>query len=384
MNKKLKTISAICLLTFCLTGCFPTGKPINEPDDPAPASAPTGSSAQGNSAQVSSAPEEPAELEDFKFTMDTAFEYPTEAPKIKVKLRVFDTAEMKEKFMGGKSIVKEGVDKDGYGYFIADDGSGLSVKKNYFSFAKEERSSYSVKGEIYAGYMISGDIRFPHAESELEDLSSSAAREAADDAIKDLDIKNLGEPHIYAVTAEDINRVQSIVFGGGSAEDKEGNSIEIPTYTKDDEFYIVSYASTYKNISFAQKEEHLFDLEWSYQPRVNVVVSRRGVENIYCYGLIDEIEEIEAMPIKYSPAAAKTALRDFYGKILNSEFTIEYDKLGLVYFPSKFDNDSSEEEFTPLWQATGYVHNKSHPEKDVKYGYKYVNPETGYVFREGY
>lgn len=383
MSKKLKTVSAICLLTFCLTGCFPTGKPINEPDDSAPASAPTGSSAQDNSAQGSSAPEEPAELEDFKFTMDTAFEYPAEVPKIKVKVREFDVAEMKDKFLSGKNIVNEHVGNDGYGHFIADDGSTLSVHKNYFSFAKEELSSYSVKGEIYATYMISGDIRFPHAESELEDLSRSKAREAADDAIKGLDIKNLGEPHIYAITAEDINRVQSIVFGD-SAQDKEGNSMEIPTYIKDDEFYIVSYATTYKNVSFAQKNAHLFDLEWNYQPRVNVVVSRRGVENIECMDLIDEIEEIGTMPIKYSPAAAKTALRDFYGKILNSEFTIEYDKLGLVYYPSKLDSDSSEEELTPLWQATGYVYDKSESGGDGPNAYKFVNPETGYVFREGY
>lgn len=364
-NMSKLTKAAVLFLLICsLTGCFPTGEP-NEPSSSVINSNVTVSSDKNDSDLSSSTPKE---IENLKIDVPLPDSYPTELPTIKATRRDFDAEAVKLLFIDGKTIAE---DHSGNGRVTLDttDGATLSISKGDVTFipdshlfdGEDEKRAKSLMQQTAAEHVISRAFEFPHAGNELEGFSRSEALERADELVKKLNIKYLGEPQIYAVTAEDSH-----------------NFDEEIVLNKEDECYLVKYLTIYDDISINETGSEIFPDVFNQSSYVDVILTKDKLVKFQCHNIFDAVEETGTTQVKCSAENALSKLFDYYDMQVELKNRYEYDKMGFVYITSDSDFETGEFIYSPLLRVSGRCFYEQEPETGYTY-YRYIDPVTGTV-----
>lgn len=357
MNNKLKAMLVLCLLLFCLTGCYPTGDVM--PNNPAINFDMTGSE------NISST--EASEIENLKISVSFAEKYPSEAPVIKAKPREFDIENIKALLLDGKTVTEEQtIEGRNFITLTTDDDSSLTIDSDNgnITFTAEAGSDISKMQYIASLYTRQYYKRFPHIESELDGFARSEAIERADELVKMLDFKYLGEPIVYTMTAEDIHSFDDEI-----------------TLSKEDEFYLVRYSTTYKEIPISLSGGDVTATAEHRSSSVDVILTKDKLVRLCGFHVIDEIEEVGTSQFKCDAQAALSQLYNYFGLMSEIEYPLEYNELKLVYITSQRDKESGELTYIPLWRFSGYEDFSEAPtEAKLNTVNKFVNPETGFVY----
>ena len=369
----------ILMLTVMLTGCYPSGG-SEQPDKPAANNSTAADSP--DSGEVSEPAEftMPNDLKNVKFSFELGDSYPTEAPVIKTKLRGFDVEEMKAMFIDGKTVIRE-TSNDDLNVFHTSDGESLVVDKGRVDYRVDHLFDDEEKHNIYDIQSTAANnlrffyIDYQYLDSELEGFPRSEALERAEELVKKLDIKFLGEPNIYAFTSEDIINV----FGKTSF-DIEGNELN-NNLPKEDEFYLVRYFTEYSGIRIAEEKARVFEDVSTADPQVDIILTKDSLVRFSCDDVFDNIEAVDTTQIKYSAEDIMANIYDHY-RIKDSVMPVqlEYDSLDILYVTYEGDYGAGEYTLKPMWHLLGTMYNESrHSDTD-----KFADPVTGYVYDTGY
>lgn len=368
MNKKIKTTIVLSLLLSCLTGCFPSG----ELDVPSGSAV---NSASGNTEEsTNNSSAETKELKNLKIAIKPADNYPAEVPVIKAKRRTFNTEEIKALFLGGKTITEERNSNTGSTTFFTDDGASLNIRQDGITFipddhlfdGENEKRNKSRMQQTAANNIKECYHEFPNVESELDGFPRSEARSRADEFIEKLNIKYLGEPRIYTFTAEDCHSFdENIVL------------------SKEDEFYLVRYLTTYNDIPMPQESNEIFDEVFNNWSNVDVILTKDKLVKFDCFSVFDDIEAVGTSQIKCSAETALSKLYDYYDMQVDLKNRYEYDEMNFVYITSNADFDTGEFIYSPLLCVSGKCFYDVEPETGYPYN-RYIDPVTGMVFNLGY
>ena len=358
MSKKLLII--ILMLTVMLTGCFPSGE-LKTSSEPA-ANSTNNVTPSDNS--DNSEPDAPKELEHVKFNIELDGEYPTEVPVIKTKRAVFDVEEMKALFIAGKDIIFEETG-DNVNNFYTADGAWLCVRNDGITYIPDEhmydddteKKYISRMQQIAATYTRDYRKLFPNINSELEDFPRSEAIERANELVKTVGVKYLGEPTVYTFTAEDIH-----------------NFDEKITLSKNDEFYLVIFPTAYGDIPV---------LPWSiggnYGSKAEVILTKEKLVKLDYYNVFDNIEVIDTVQIKCGAENALSRLYDYHSIDETPKFRFEYDGLDITYITDSYDTKNGVFTYRPLWCASGTMYEMD-GQMMANNCDKFIDPATGFVF----
>lgn len=361
MSKKLLIV--ILMLTVLLTGCFPSGE-LKTSSEPAVNGENNGTSSDnlGNSE-----PAAPKELENVEFNIELDGEYPTELPVIMAKRAVFDVEEMKALFIAGKDIIHEQI-TDSVNNFYTSDGAWLCVQKSGITFIPDEhmyddapeKKDISRMQVTVAEYATIFNKRFPHIDSELPGFPRSEAVERANELVEKVGVKYLGAPTVYTFTAEDTH-----------------NFDENITLSKEDEFYLVQYPTTYSDIPISFSSQHIFGDISNTASKVDVLLTKDKLVKLDCWNIFENIEATETTQIKYGGEDVRSRLYEYYSFSEPPPLLLEYEKLSLEYVT--FEYSTEEITYKPLWCASGTQYFIDNHSMSNSFG-KFVDPSTGYVF----
>lgn len=362
--KKITKAAVSFLLICSLTGCFPSGE-MSEPSSSVISSDITVSSDKNDSELSSSASKE---IENLKIDVPLPDSYPTELPIFKATLCDFDAEAVKSLFIEGKTIAKDS-SKNGRIILDTTDGATLSVSKGDVTFTpdshlldgEDEKRAKSLMQQTAAAHVISRAFEFPHAGNELEGFSRSEALKRANEYVQTLNIKYLGEPQIYAVTAEDSH-----------------NFDEEIVLNKEDECYLVKYLTIYDDISINETGSEIFPDVFNQSSYVDVILTKDKLVKFQCHNIFDAVEETGTTQVKCSAENALSKLFDYYDMQVELKNRYEYDKMGFVYITSDSDFETGEFIYSPLLRVSGRCFYEQEPETGYTY-YRYIDPVTGTV-----
>ena len=376
MSKKLFIV--ILMLTVMLTGCYPSGE---VQQSSTPTSSGSASDSSDSSEPVSFTV--PNDLKNVKFTFELGDNYPSEVPIIKAKYRIFDAEKIKAMFINGKTIIDERLN-EGSGYFVTSDGQSLSFRKGGVSYYAANLSDDAEKKEIYdIQSSAARNLRFfyldyQYLDSELEGFSRAEALERAGELVKMLDIKFLGDPSIYAFTAEDVENVFH-----GMYMDKDGNEV-IAHLSKEDEFYLVRYYGEYSGITMPGEIGRIFEDTSAENTQVDVILTKDSLVQFVCDNVFDSIEAIDTTQIKCGIDAAISKAHDYYSaKDSAMNYQLEYDSIGISYVTYERDRIEGECTFKPLWHLSGAQYYTTNGISGHTFTDKFIDPVTGYVYDTG-
>lgn len=385
MNKKAIRFPAICLLLSLLTGCYPSGElnsssepAVNSTENSTPSDIPDNSNVSQPAAFTM-----PNDLKNVKFTFELGNNYPSEAPVIKAKKRIFDVEEMKKMFIDGKTVIRE-TSNDGLNVFQTSDGETLVVDKGRVDYSvdhilddEEKHNIYDIQSTAVTNLRFFY-LQYPHIDRELQGFPRSEAIERAEELLKKLEIKYLGEPKIYTFTSEDV-----INAFGETSLDIEGN--EVNNYLpKEDEFYLVRYLGEYNGIPMPSEVGPIED-EFQYNEQVDIILTKDSLVSIECKNIFDSIETVDTTKVKCSAETAVSNTYDYYRiKDPTLKYQFEYESMGISYITYEIDRNMGECVFKPLWHMSGTRHYED-PDgyvgrKDID---KCIDPVTGYVYDGG-
>lgn len=370
MKKSIK--AAVSFLLICsLTGCFPTGE-LNESGNSKINSEITGNS-NGNENDPNILSSIPTEIENLKIDVSLPDNYPAELPIIKATLREFDAEAVKTLFIDGKAIYEDN-SRNGKIILETTDGASLFIGKGDITFISDshlldgenDKRAKSKMQQTAAEHVVTHYFNFPHAGDELEDFPRSEARERADELVKKLDIKYLGEPQIYAVTAEDSHNFDAEII-----------------LTKEEECYLIKYLTTYDDISIPEDNNEVFADRSNHVSVVNVILTKDKLVKFLCHNIYGSIEETGTIQIKCSAETALSKLYDYYDMQVDIKNRYEYDKIGFEYITSDTDFETGEFIYSPLLCVSGRCFYEVEPDTGYSYS-RYIDPVTGTVFNSGY
>lgn len=354
---KLNSIKEFLILVFTLillTGCYPNGD-ID-----------VGRSIENS---LNSNPEIQnnlsAKYESEKFTVDLKFpeNVPEQAPKIKLKPRFWNNEKLREIFIGTEKITSEKTytsngfsDEKRFVIYFGDDNSRFIYEPMNISF--ECKDEISVVQSSIAQH-IDANWTDEFSGSELRSFSSSDAVSCVKKIIGELEITNIGEPVIRAVTAEKGNEFMN----GKVSTDKDGNEYNPPKLAAEDEFYFITFPLIYNNIELSRHLKMNADLKKSHSPSyINAVVTKDKIVEFECSRIYEpEFEAAENVSIN---CGAKDALNFLIGHYTGT-FQMNSTTLlncKLVYITSDVFEGQCRE-FTPVWQFSGYEINEDEKKK---------------------
>lgn len=379
---KNKLLIVILMLTVMLTGCYPSGE-LEQSDKSAANDSTSADSSDSGEVSEPAAFTIPNDLKNIKFTFELGDNYPSEVPVIKAKERIFDVEEIKAMFIDGKAVIDQRLDEDS-GYFVTSDGESLSFRKGGVDYYAANLSDDAEKKEIYDIQATAArNLRFfyldyQYLDSELEGFSRAEALERADKLVKTLDIKFLGEPSIYAFTAEDVENVFR-----GKYTDKDGNDI-MAHLSKEDEFYLIRYYGEYSGITMPGEIGRVFEDTSAENTQVDVVLTKDSLVQLKCNNVFDSIEAVDTTQIKCGVDAAISKAHDYYSakdSVMN--YQLEYDSIGISYVTFERDRIAGECIFKPLWHMSGAQYYTTNGISRHTFTDKFIDPVTGYVYDGG-
>lgn len=383
------TLSVLTAVT--LTGCFPTGEVSDPaPSQTAPATSTAPTSGDASVPSDTSAPANTVLTVGDKVTIDVTppASYPSEVPIIKCHLRDFraESEEIKKFFIDGKEIYKEDSHEDSISYFTADGGFLNLQDQGVLSYTPEDHiyDGENEKRDIYkmqrtcADNIVNSYFYFPHMNDELEGFPRSEALARANELIEQLDVKYLGEPQIYAITAEDARGYGKPVEI--NKEENEESTDDQIVLNKEDELYLVLYQTVYDDVAITSDSAKIHSDNYTQASWARVLLTKDEMVLCEFFHVFDSIEESEEVQVKCSPETAVSKMYDYYTmqeySLVNTyEFT---DSMNLVY--ATWISDDLEKNvlsYKVAWAIPGYVQLSDENVKRILY--IYIDVLTGMI-----
>lgn len=368
MLKRLLFIVLFLSVTL-LSGCFPTGE-ISTPSDEKP------EDVESAIAQIN------AENESLIIDVDFPENVPEKVEKLKVRWKSWDSERLDELFVQGL----EGLE-------LIEDEKNEDGSLNWRRYRNEAGDSVTYgslgrlwveTGEPYKSYNYFALSEGAWATTPLEDyfteesislFARGDALEKAKKTLSDAGINNLGEPPVYALTADKANVYLNEKYGGRL--DGEGNPIVIPTWTTAEEAYVMEFGLELNGIPISRYsvQGSLSGSSSDSDPTyITMVVGKDCIPLIWCEGIIDdEYEVVGEAAVNVSPQSAlKTVIERYAGLSIPNQIT-KIVGCRLVYAPSEQADDGIFI-LNPFWEF------------DIRYDHggeletisaTYINAQTG-------
>lgn len=338
MKNRLAALALLLSVVLTLSGCFPTGeKDLN----------------------TSSGLFESGIFEYNAGNITVRFEAP-EIPnnlptRIKVMEKKFDTDEMLQLFLDGKTIDHVALDVN----YWTDDGTLLTVDGNSLGFrdgktchaAKfqvDDPVNYQVILLLYKDYYRD---EFFEPNAELDGFPSQNAIDRAENFAASFGMTNLGKPEVYAASLETYQKIR---------DNFDGFFNDAYTLTNDNEVYFLMYSQVYGDIGLADlyqasvKDNTNKDgLDNVFSPKVVIGISR---DRVFYFNVEEayksEYEILSSEPVKYDFNYALNELTSYIDKNYFSKKNV-IEKAELVYLPVE-RKEPGYLEYTPAWCFSGY------------------------------
>lgn len=357
-TKHIALAIAICM-SLLLTGCFPTGE-ISTPSEETP------EDIESAIMQID------AENESLIIDLDFPEYVPEKVEKLKVRWKSWDSERLDELFVRGVEgleLDEDGVYRSETGALVFYDNTGrLWVEAGepyksyyYFSLSEGARGVYPLED-----YFTDESISL---------FARGDALEKAKKTLSDAGINSLGEPLVYALTADKANAYLNEKYGG--RVDKEGNEIVVPTWTTAEEAYVMEFGMELNGIplSIYSVPGSLSGSSSDSDPTyITMVVGKDCVPLIRCEGVIDEEYEIVGeAAINISPQSAlRTVIERYEGLSIPNQIT-KICGCRLVYAPSEQADDNTFI-LNPFWEFDIRYDRGRGPETISS---TYINAQTG-------
>lgn len=332
-------------LAVMMTGCFPTGEQSSLPSE--------------NTEDIESAISKiDAENERLIIDLDIPENVPEKVEKLKVRWKSWDSERLDELFVQGV----EGLE-------LIEDEKNEDGSLNWRRYRNEAGDSVTYgslgrlwveTGEPYKSYNYFALSEGAWATTPLEDyfteesislFARGDALEKAKKTLSDAGINNLGEPPVYALTADKANAYLNEKYGWQI--DKDGNERVIPTWTAVEEAYVLEFGLELNGIPLSRYfvpgslSGSSSDSEPTY---ITMVVGKDCVPLIWCEGIIDdEYEVVGEAAVNVSPQSAlRTVIERYNGLSIPNQIT-KICGCRLVYAPSEQAEDGSLI-LNPFWE----------------------------------
>lgn len=321
-NKIISSALVCALISVMLSGCFPTGE-VSVPD---------------------SAPEI---VEGITINAELPDNTPESAPQLTLRMREWDHDKLTEMLLDGKEISRDNSkfdDQDGvmnYRYHTSD-GGWLFFQDGHIDY----RSLYPSDQVSVSSYYGTTDMKALFPDEELEDFPKEDALKRVYEIIDKIELgrEHLGEPQIYACTAEYANKLSSYIVRS--------------EWTKDDEMYYIRIPVVYNGIPIIDRMFAVMGSSYSFSngAYVDAVVIRTGVISFRCSSIFDEIKEQgDDIPIKFSAEDAMNQFKNFFSEREFEPLTVV--GCTLTYMPTSA-NSWQEYSFAPAWRIEYYTNPK--------------------------
>lgn len=350
MKKHFAAMMISFMTVLALSGCYPTGKKVNED---------ISSTDSENTTSESAAPES-THFEYSKENLAVSFDFPEipdELPsRIKLKEKIFDRQKAIELFFGGEAPVSEylyGVNEE-CGQYTARDGSELRIEGNRISYYNGQMDDPETPVSYFAVVSVCKEYmrdRYSITGDELEGFPLQEALDIARDIISKLGITGCGEPQIYAVSLECYEKMK-----------QNDNYIFNDKYplTKDNEVYVFRFPQTIDEVKLSDMnvdiEDHTIEWDTLATPSSLVVgISKEGIFE-FCIDAAYEtdVEILSTEPIKYDFNHAIIELEKYFDKVnFNRSKSVAINKAEVLYYPVE-RNEADTMEFVPAWSFEGY------------------------------
>lgn len=335
MLKSLKYITPLFLSVTLFSGCFPSGE-ISAPSDEKP------EDIESAIMQITS------ENEDLIIDVDLPENVPEKVEKLRVHWKDWDHERLEELFVRGVDGLELGED----GHYRSETGASVLYG--------DEGRLWVEAGEPYTSYKYFELSRGARGGKPLEDyftdenaalFSRADALEKAKKTLSDAGINSLGEPRVYALTADKANPYLNERYGWQL--DKEGNPVVIPTWTAADEAYALEFGMVLNGIPLSRSSVS-GTLSGSsgatYPTYVTMVVGKDFVPLIWCEGIIDEeFEIVGEASVNVSPQSALKTVAERYAEMSIPNRITKIVGCRLVYAPSEQTEDGSLI-LNPFWE----------------------------------
>lgn len=374
MKKGLKLFLPLLLCTVLLSGCYPSGSQSRSEK----ISSSSNGISQNENIEIKS------KNENLSFNIDLSEKFPTEAPSIKVKPRFWDNEKIKSLFLTGKNITKEAErqsdlfpEEKGYYYYVDDVNFSLNFEPMFISANYYDIQSQFINFDLVRHSEKGISLEKTLVESELTDFSRAAALDRVKEILNALEIFNVGEPKVFAFTAEAANSfIENDVF-----YDKDGNAHAVDRLTRNDEFYLIEYSLVFEGLHTARHFVPIFgtaERDFKF-PIIRAIVTKEKIVTFECqYIYSDKYDIVENVPIKFSQRDAVGALNDYYaGKLLSNP--VEYFDVDLVYTAQNdWDNGYT---LVPAWDFSGFENvDLNDGKKHYSSDYKNISVENGLIY----
>lgn len=225
-------------------------------------------------ANGSAAVESFTESEETSLAEQTAPRKIAELPKIKAKVMNWDPDTVYEVLGNGASyLAVSEIEDEGYPGATRTiwtyDNNG---KEFLFLSMGHEMLSYHDQGDVNYHHFLSGDRLYysdPHIKyvDTLEGFSKEDAVQRVREAAEKLGITNLGEPSVFAMTAEDANAYYDYMdklHKLMEPHDESKGDCEFTRWTKDDEAYFITFPITYEGMAVETVRTEEMKKGWGY------------------------------------------------------------------------------------------------------------------------
>lgn len=365
-HKLARSFFAVAVLSFLLSGCYPTGEvSISNNSSASKNTAENGGSSQSGETQ------DTEEVENLTVSVELPESWPNEVNAIDLSVKRWDDEAIKETLIGEKTISKTSQTPSDYypGEFIqvydTEDDWRLILQSGSISFENRgllEKYHYGSFQNVFDQVYVENDMP-----DSLEGFSKSDAIEAVKELLDKLDITNVSEPDVYAISCEwatEFLREQS----------KQEPDVDYTRWTKDDEIYVLVFPLEYENVPLSTHWALIMGTDtFSQETYIKATVSKQGVIELNCEGIFEEkYEKGEIKPIKVDAKTALSLLVSSYSKRVLDPTTI--NKCRLVYFPCAVGENHVAYTYSPFWEFEVLEETRS---IGTLKKYEYINAETG-------
>lgn len=338
MKKKLLLIIASSMLIFSLTGCFPDGKKTLSKD--------------GLISNLISIPEELQKTLDENLIIDADIVVPETFPArtYQATLKEEDKEKIEEVFLSNKEItnVEEFSNdfdktKKNYLYSTTDDASLFIEGGSLFFYEKkaiERQYTRYVKGD---SSFIDYNLKETFPKETLNNVDREASVQSFKDICDGLEVEISGEPEVYALDAENLDRITDY-----SEEQPNGEPIE--KWTEEDQVYFITAHVLYDAFPMTQ----FGYITKSGYGKGTCLSAIFGVDGLIefslnpFYEIIDNGKDISKI---CSLDVANNAIKEKYkNTILSNPVTVS--EIRLEYVPVQKDVEKQIYELTPMWVYT--------------------------------
>lgn len=257
----------------------------------------------------------------------------SEASILKASAMLFDNEKLLDVFFGTRQVNQK---KEGAGTTYSDGSKSLVVldDKSYFDFHTPLKSY--IEGIINTNDF--GNLSKFKAQ-ELEFMSKEDAINKADSIIKTLGITPFNNPEVYSMDYRTLQQEQEIALENGIEDFVNLGKIKLKeNWTKDDEFYYLSYKVDIGGImcdplGYTQMPSGL-PIDGS---KIEVIISKNGVELLKTTGIIYKPAntDVTGSRVISVEQALESVKKKFDNVILINKATIT--NISFIYTPSLVD-----------------------------------------------